>query len=338
MLYNIFVVKETRAGETRVALVPDDVETLIKAGHSVSVENNAGLTAGYTNELYQVVGARIIHIINPTLNTYKDILKQFNIIVRVKRPSLQREKLESQAFETGTIMLGALDPFEKDSDHIEQYHNAGLVAYSIDQAILPTTDPMNILAAMSRLTGELALRDAITKCLSTVNKVVIIGLGVAGQSALNEAIKLKLQVTTIVENSIKAQELQNMGVSTCIIDRKQPLQIQQQVIASLISNADIVITAARKSGQKAPLLIPKSSLDIMKPNSVVVDLAISEGGNVYGSKHDETIRTNNSVLITNVSGYPKIMPNKASILWSKASLNFILLLAQETNVIPLEPC
>jgi NAD/NADP transhydrogenase alpha subunit len=319
-------------------LIPKDVEALIQAGHSVSIENNAGLTAGYNNELYLAVGAKIINITDSSLSNYKEIFKNFKMIVRVKRPNLQREQLENKAFISGTIMLGALDPFEKDSTHIDEYHKTGLLAYSIDQAILPPTDPMNVLAAMSQLTGKLALRDAITKCKNTVNKVVIIGLGTAGQSALDEARALNLSVTATVSNKIKAKELKAIGVNACVIDRTLPLQNQQKKIASIISDTDIVITTARKAGQQAPLLIPKSSLDMMKANTVIVDLAISEGGNVYSSEHDKTVITENNVLITNVSGYPKIIPNKASELWSKASLKFILMLAEDPHSIILKPC
>lgn len=338
MQYNILVVKETRAGETRVALIPKDVEALTRAGHLITVEHNAGLAAGYNNELYQAAGAKITRLTVSNSENYKIFFENFNMIVRVKRPNLEREQLEHRALPSGTIMLGALDPYEHGSNHTQQYRHAGLIAYSIDQAILSPDDPMNILAAMSRLTGKLALTDAIAKCKNPIDKVVIIGIGTAGQSALNEAITLKLPVIAVVGNNTTAKEFKNSGIKSFFIDRTLPLSDQQQTIANIISDADIVITTARKAGQQAPLLIPKSTLDVMKPHAVVVDLAISEGGNVQGSKHDETISTDNNVVITNVSGYPKIMPNIASELWSKASLHFILALAKDKKLTALAPC
>lgn len=338
MIYNILVVKETRAGESRVALTPNDVEAMIKNGHSITVEKNAGLEAGYNDKTYQDAGASIVKIAESKLSSYKDTFKNFNMIVRVKRPDLQREKLENKAFQAGTIMVGALDPFEKKSSHTNEYRSAGILAYSIDQAKLSPTDPMNLLAAMSRLTGQLALNDAISKCNNNINKVVIIGVGTAGQSALDEAVKLKLPVTAIVRNKTKAIELQTLGINTFVINRTSSLQHQQRDISTIISDADIVITTARKAGEKAPLLIPMSSLDKMKQNAVIVDLALSEGGNVYGSQHDKTITTEGNVLITNVSGYPKIMPREASTLWSKASLHFIIRLAKDPGSIALKQC
>lgn len=338
MIYKIFLAKESRAGERRVALIPQDIATLIEKGHSVCVESNAGLAAGYKDEAYQAVGASIVEISESKLSSYTDSFKNINMIVRAKRPNRQREKLECQAFKAGTIMIGALDPLESESNHVGEYHSAGIEAYSIDQAKLPSTDPMNVLAAMSRFAGELALNDALSKCQNTVNKVVIIGLGEVGRSALAEAMKLTLPVSVIIGDETKARELETTGANAYVIDRSLSLEDQQQKICSIISDADIVITTARKAGQPAPLLIPKSSLDVMKHNAVIVDMTISEGGNVYGSKHDETIKTERNVLITNVSGYPKVMPHEASALWSKASLHFILRLAEDPNSIALKPC
>ncbi len=76
----------------------------------------------------------------------------------------------------------------------------------------------------------------------------------------------------------------------------------------------------------------------MKHNAVIIDMTISEGGNVYGSKHDDTVQTERNVLISNVSGYPKVMPHEASVLWSKANLHFIIRLVEAPSSIGLKPC
>ncbi len=338
MVYQIFLAKESRAGEHRVALIPQDIAILIEKGHGVTVESNAGLGAGYENKAYQAVGASIVNLAESELCSYTEAFKNIDLIVRAKRPNREREQLECQAFQTGTMMLGAFDPLEGDSDHVNEYHRAGIQAYSIDQANLPSTDPMNVLAAMGRFAGKLALNDAISKCINPVNKVVIIGLGEVGRSALAEAIKLTLPASVILGDEARVLALEKSGVNAYVVDRSLSLEEQQQKIAAIISDADIVITTARKAGQSAPLLIPTASLDAMKSHAVIVDMAISEGGNVYGSKHDETIKTDRNVLITNVSGYPKAMPHEASSLWSKASLHWILGLAAEPSLIAFKPC
>lgn len=337
MIYTIFLAKESRAEEHRIALIPEDAAALIEKGHFVCVESNAGLKAGYKDELYQSIGASIVKINENKLSSYIDAFKNITMIVRAKRPNRRREKLESQAIKWGTILIGAFDPLESDSNHVAEYHHAGILAYSIDQAILSPTDPMNVLAAMGRFTGELVLKDARAKCKNIVNKVVIIGLGEVGKSALAESIKLKLPTFVIVDNNAQAKELETIGVSAYLNDSSLSIQAQQLNICSKISDADIVITTARMASQKAPLLIPQSTLDVMKPGAVIVDMPISEGGNVFGSKHDQTIRTERNVHITNVSGYPKLMPHAASALWSKASLHFMSRLAEKPNSILLKP-
>lgn len=338
MTHSIFLAKESRAGEQRVALVPADVAVLSEKGHSVFIESGAGSAAGFGDKDYQSAGAKVIKIPAHSLNNLSDAFKNITMVVRAKRPDREREKLESKAFQPGTILIGALDPFESDSNHIAEYHTAGIKAYSIDQEQLPADDPANLLANMSRLAGKLALEDAISKAQIPVKKVVVIGYGTAGKAALQQALSLSFSASVIVGNEKKANDLEVEGINTHVVDLSLSLQEQQLKILSTIKEADIVITTARKSGQLAPLLIPKSSLDQMKPHAVIVDMAISEGGNVFGSKHDATIKTDRNVFITNVSGYPKVMPYEASILWSRSTLDFILRLIDNPTSIKIAPC
>ncbi len=332
-MFKIFLSKESRAGEQRVALIPKHVKQLIEQGHTVAIEQDAGVGAGFSNQDYQAAGASVVTIKQQSQASFASALKDINLIVRAKRPSAAREALEIQAVKPGTKMVGALDPLESHSDHIAQYHKVGLQAYSIDQLALPADDPMNILAAMSRLAGQLSLKDAIQKCQHTVKSVAIIGFGEAGRSAFFEAKHQGLQATVIVGNSLTADKVRAAKGKALIVDRALPLEQQQSLIKEAISTADIVITTARKAGQKAPILIPESTLTTMKSGVVVVDLAISEGGNVAGSQHDETIKHASGVLITNVSGYPKVVPGQASELWSQASLAFIQQLSSQPQLL-----
>lgn len=337
MSYRILLLKETRAGEQRVALVPSDVETLIIQGHSVFVESGAGLGAGFADEDFQAVGADIVAIDESCLASFKQAFANIDILVRAKRPQREREKLESQAVLRGTIMIGALDPMEVGSDHIAEYHKAGIVAYSLDQLKLPIDDPMNILSAMSRFAGELALKDGVAKCDHGINKVVIIGLGVVGKSALTEALSQKLPVTVIVGSDAKATEVKELGANAVVVDRQLPLAEQQKLICECLLDADVVLTAARRSGEQAPLLITTATVNQMQTHAVIVDMAISEGGNVQDSQHDEVVVAGNGVKIINESGYPKVLPKQASLLWSKASLYFITKVSQDPALIDLKP-
>jgi H+-translocating NAD(P) transhydrogenase subunit alpha len=100
--------------------------------------------------------------------------------------------------------------------------------------------------------------------------------------------------------------------------------MQQQIVKETVLHADIVISSARQANTVAPVLIPLTTLQVMQKGTVVVDMALSEGGNVYGSKHDETIILGNDIYVINVSGYPKAVPHEASIAWSGVSLKYVL--------------
>lgn len=334
--YSILVCKETRAGESRVALIPSDVKRLVQREQKVFVEHGAGTSAGYPDSEYQAAGAEIRYLEDDSEDSLRKLFSGINLIVRAKRPARAREAIEASAFEAGTIMMGALDPLERGSPHIDEYRQAHLTAYSIDQLVLPSDDPMNLLAAMSEIAGRLALLDGIKKWGAKVNEVVIIGFGVAGKSAFAEALSQKIPTTVILSDPKQAAEIKRRGGAPQLLDRSADLQDQQAFVRNHILDADIVIACARRANHPAPLLISKETLLVMKKGSVIVDLALSEGGNVEGSEHDATHILGNGIKVTNISGYPKKFPREASQLWSRASFLFIGLLIDE-KPIPLEP-
>ncbi|OAI48772.1 hypothetical protein AYO45_04105 [Gammaproteobacteria bacterium SCGC AG-212-F23] len=347
MYFTILVPKETRANELRVALIPEDAKQLITQGHKVFVEHNAGVGAGFSDQDYQQVGAEIRTVDSNDIASYKKFFKDINLIVRAKRPEHTRETLENKTITAGTIIVGALDPLEKNSSHINEYHQAKITAYSIDQLQLPASDPMNLLAAMSKISGKLALLDAMQKFHSSQNfpplkkgdktKAVLIGFGIVGRAALAEALNQQLPTTVILTNEEDAKEIKSKGATPVLLNKNDTLEQQQKLVKSIVADANIVITSARRPNQIAPLLIPITTLQVMQKGSVVVDMALSEGGNVEGSEHDVTHVLGNEVLVTNTSGYPKAMPVESSKSWSRASLHFILQLAANKNNIPLLP-
>lgn len=323
MSFSILVVKESRAHETRVALTPADVATLINDGHTVFIECGAGVAAGFIDQAYVNAGASIRHINGSSLASYKQLFAGITHILRVKRPDRDREILEATAIESGTTLIGALDPYENDSRHYREYEQAGIIAHSIDQLSLPPDDPMNLLSSMSKIAGQLAMQDAISKCQRIIKKVVIIGFGAAGKSAFAEAISKRFSVTVILQNNAQAAEIVQQGANVTLLPENVSLAERQAVIAHELAVADIVITSARKANERAPLLIPETTLQQMQVGSVIIDLALSEGGNVAGSKHDATLILGNQVIVANVSGYPKNKPHEASVEWSRVSMLFV---------------
>lgn len=326
-MITILVTKESRAGETRVALVPEDVKQLTAQGVQIIVEESAGNLAGYSDQQYRLAGAVIRPLSAMTSEAYRRHFADIDIILRAKRPERARELLESQTIKPGTIMIGALDPLEHGSTHVDEYRAADIRAYSIDQlAGLPPQHPMNLLAGMSKIAGALAVQDAVTLFKGKITHVVIIGFGTAGRSAFAEACRQGFHTTVFSASQADLEEVRHQGRTGVYLDRDSSLAEQQSIVAQALHNADIVITSARRPGQRAPLLISDSTLAQMRPGSVIVDLALSEGGNVEGSRHDTTLVLGNQVKVTNTSGYPKKNPKIASEIWSQASLHFLRLL------------
>lgn len=323
MKYNILLLKETKANEQRVALIPSDISILTQSGHHVFVEHGAGDAAGFSDQKYMKAGALIRHNENANINSYKSLFHGIDIVVRAKRPSRDREILENKALQSAMVMVGALDPFEFTSPHIQEYADAGITVHSIDQLDLRPDDPMNVLSAMSDIAGKLAFIDAMDKSTSDVKRVTLVGYGRVNKSAFKEAFRRGLEVTVMLRNKNEAQEILNSGAKTVLIDKHADLKETQQLIEDNILNADIVITSARSANRPAPLLLPKSTLNKLNQGTVVVDMALSEGGNVEGSAHDTTLTLGNGVIVTNVSGYPKALPHESSKLWSRATLLFL---------------
>ena len=319
---NILLVKESREGEKRVGLVPDDVKLLIEDGHKIFVEHGAGDQIGFNDDAYIKVGAEI-RCFKPYIEAAKDFFKDIDFIVRVKRPNRKREIIENKTIVSGTAMVGALDKFETETGHVNEYREQGIIGYSIDQLKVLEDDPMNILTSMSEIAGRLALKDAVRKYNGTPKKAVIIGYGIAGKAAFKEAVRQDLETTVILRNEDLLSEIEKNGGHVVLQKRSLTIAQQRNIIADSIVNADIIVTSARKSGEKAPVLITGNMLEQMNTGTVIVDLAMSEGGNVEGSLHDKALVLGNGIIVANVSGYPKDEPLNASLSWSRANLFFI---------------
>lgn len=321
--FTILLSKETRAGEQRVALIPADVAKLVEAGHTVYVESNAGTAAGFPDRDYVHAGGIVRILPSETLEGYRTLFAGITLLVRAKRPNRPREILENQAIPEGITLIGALDPLEKNSPHMQEYSLKKLTLYSLDQLPLEPNDPMNLLSAMSKIAGKLAIQDALQKIHHPAQTAVIIGFGSVGQAALEEALQQHLACHVITTNPNQVPIITTLGAKAVVLDKSASLEAQQAQINPVVQKADIILTSARRANQPAPLLIPLDTLNHMKPGSVVVDMALSEGGNVEGAHHDETHVLGNQVMVTNVSGYPKQVPHEASILWSQATRLFI---------------
>ncbi|CAM2770998.1 hypothetical protein LEWO105114_02135 [Legionella worsleiensis] len=299
----ILVVKETLHEEKRVALTPKIVGMLVNMGYRVFVETDAGLNAGFANAEYINAGAELFSLTSSGFpaNTF---------IVRVLRPSKERELIENEHFHENTAMLGFLFPFVADN-HIATWQKLGLTTLSFDLfKSISIHDSKNAQAAMSRIAGRLAFHDALKyyKGEKPV-KLTVIGTGAAGISAAFEGLKYKIPVQMFGRKECRRAELEVAGITYYVLPTDE---LQVDFIKPHLLEATILITAARTPGKKAPLLIDEESLKFLPRNAVIVDLAASNGGNVAGTKSERTITIENGISIRNVSGYPKSEPRASS--------------------------
>ncbi len=308
----ILVISETRANEKRVALTPKAVSTLVSKGYRILIEENAGLNAGFNNADYINAGAEIFSLTSSgyPANTF---------IVRVLWDK-EKELVENKHFHANTAMLGFLFPFMGDT-HITRWQELGLTTLSFDLFnSISIDDSKNAQAAMSRIAGRLALQDALKHYRGEQSvKLTVIGTGAAGLSAAFEALKNNIPVQVFGRTENHRANLEKVGIAYYVLPEKNQINF----IKDYLYEATIVITAARTPGKKAPLLINKESLSLLPSNAVVVDLAVSNGGNVIGSQHDQIITAENNVSIINVSGYPKLEPVSSSEIYAQCVVNLL---------------
>lgn len=310
----VLVVKETRENEGRVALTPRAVAVLARQGYRVLIEADAGMNAGFTNTQYVDAGAEIFALKSSGFppNTF---------IVRVLRPSKERELMENTLFHKNTGMLGFLFPFVADN-HIALWQERGLTTLSFDLfKTISIHDSKNAQAAMSRIAGRLAFHDALKHYQGNKpTRLTVIGAGAAGISAALEALKYDVPVQLFGRKESQRTELEAAGITYYLLPETEN---QLNFIKPYLAEETLVITAARTPGKKAPLLINEESLRLLPPNAVVVDLAISNGGNVTGSQYDQVICLENGVLLINVSGYPKAEPKASSEVYAQCVVSLL---------------
>jgi NAD/NADP transhydrogenase alpha subunit len=309
---HILVIKETRQHEKRVALTPKAVALLVTKGYRVLVEENAGVNAGFENADYIQAGAQVISFTETGFPAN-------SFIVRVLWNKAQASQ-ENKHFHENTAMLGFLFPF-MDLPHITAWQQLGLTTLTFDLfESLSVDDPKNAQAAMSRIAGRLSFCDALKHyqgdkpiCVS------IIGTGAAGISAAFEANQQGFPVQVFGRTENHRAIFAEAGIAYHVLPSENPIEF----IQTHLKESTIVITAARTAGKKAPLLLNETSLRLLPPKAVVVDLAVSNGGNVVGSQHDCIKTMDNGVLVINVSGYPKAEPQTSSEAYAQCVVSVL---------------
>ncbi len=325
----ILVCREKDPRETRVSMIPADIKKLISMGFSFKVVSGAGVKSGFPDEEYEKAGALII----PNEKEGYDS----EIVLRIMKPD------SAEGLKPDTLHLSYLDPFNEKA-LLKDFASRGIQAVSLE--MIPRTtlaQKMDVQSSQTSLAGYVAVVNAaarLPKILpmmvtpsGTINpaRVFIIGVGVAGLQAIATAKRLGARVDAFDTRPVVEEQVKSLGASFVKIDLGEmgqtaqgyakeltPEQIkkQQEAQAKVCERSNIVITTAKVFGRKAPRLVGKDVLDRMQPGSVVVDMAVSTGGNVEGSKLFEEVVTENGVIIMSGDLLERQVPYDASKMLS----------------------
>ena len=323
----IGVPKEIKPQENRIGLTPDSVKTLVSEGHEVLVENNGGFEAGFDNDQYKNAGAKIIE-------KATDIFNDAEIIVKVKEP----QKVEVEMIKENQIVYTYL--------HLAAAKELteGLVkSKSINIAYETITDDngrLPLLAPMSAVAGRMSVQ-AGAHCLEKNQKgrgvllggapggepanVLILGGGVVGENAATIATGMKAKVHVLDKSEARLKQLVEIFGDKIIPEQSDKIDLKK-----LVAEADLIIGGVLIPGAEAPKLVTKDMLKLMKRGSVIVDVAIDQGGCVETSKpttfNDPTFIVDNVVHYC-VANMPGGVPRTSTIALNKATLPYLVKLA-----------
>jgi NAD(P) transhydrogenase subunit alpha len=328
------VARETAPGERRVALLPETLSRLQKAGAEVLVEQGAGLGSHFPDSAYESAGATIV----PTDALYA----QSDVIVRVQKPS----KEEAARLRSGQVVVGLMQPL-LDPGLAATLAKQGVTEISLDAIprTLSRAQTMDALSSQANVGGYKAVILAaeafgryfpmLTTAAGTAKpaNLLVLGIGVAGLQAIATARRLGAVVkaydvrreTREQAQSVGAQfiELKSVadatgegGYARALTAEEQ--QAQQEELNGYIAQQDVVITTAQVPGRRPPLLVTAAAVAAMRPGSVIVDMAASElGGNCELSHAGQTVETENGVTILAPTNLPATMPGSASLFYSR---------------------
>ena len=343
----IAVAKEIRSGEARVALVPDIISKLTKAGLEVVIEAGAGVASGFQDSEFTAAGATV---------KSGNVISDADVVASVT--ALTPDQMKS--LKKGALTISFLSPTTS-VDSIEAAASAGVTALSLELVPrISRAQSMDALTSQALCAGyraslvaaELSPRffPLLMTAAGTVTpaQVVVLGAGVAGLQAIATAKRLGAVVSAYDVRPSSADEVKSMGAKFITLElealegaggyaremTEERAAKQRELLTPYLAAADVVITTAAVPGRPAPRLVTGQMVSAMKSGAVIVDLAAETGGNVEGSKPGETITTNNGVVIWGGKDVPSQLPYHASMLFSRNVVNLLLLMTKSVDGIP----
>ena len=332
----IFVPKESAAGETRVAAIPETVKGMQKLSLTVQVERGAGLAAGFSDKGFEEAGATLV---DAAARGSADIV----LGIQIPTPELCSQQ------KAGSLLVCTLTPGNA-LDSIKALRDAKVTAIGLEfMPRITRAQKMDILSSQASCGGYQAVLLAAVNLPQmfplmmtaagtiTPAKVLVLGAGVAGLQAISIAKKLGAVVEANDIRPAVKEQVESLGGK--FVDTGSPpdaetaggyakeageefLKKQREILTKHISSSDVLITTALVPGRKAPVLVTEEMRKAMAPGSVIVDMAAGQGGNVVGSKPDETVVVD-GVTIIGDTNLPAQVANDASRMYARNVIAFL---------------
>lgn len=336
----IGIIKERRDGEKRVAASTDTVKKYVQMGATVLIEAGAGTDAAVLDDAYKDAGATIV-------KTAKDAIGDADVILKVRKPT----EGEVGLMKKGAVLIALMEPY-KDRALIDAIAAQGVTAFALEMVPRITrAQSMDVLSSQSNLAGYRAVLDAAAEfgrafpmmmtAAGTVPpaRVLVMGAGVAGLQAIATARRLGAIVSATDVRPAAKEQVESLGGTFVAVEDEEFKQAetaggyakemsdayktkQAELIAETIKKQDIVITTALIPGRPAPVLVSEAMVKTMKPGSVIVDLAVEQGGNCPLSEPGKVV-LKHGVTIVGHTNVPSRIAVGASALYAKNLLNFL---------------
>lgn len=342
----IGIPRERRPHELRVAATPDSVKKLLALGAEVLIESGAGAGASYMDEAYAAVGARLVP-------DEAAVLAEADVVLKVQRPMTEAEggPDELAMMKPGAVLIGILAPFAA-RDQLAAYAGRPVDAFALEfMPRITRAQSMDVLSSQSNLAGYRAVIDAAAEfgrafpmmmtAAGTIApaKVMVMGAGVAGLQAIATARRLGAVVSATDVRPAAKEQVQSLGATFVAVEDEEFKQAetaggyakemsdaykqkQAALIAETVRKQDVIITTALIPGRAAPRLLTEEMVQSMKPGSVVVDLAVEQGGNCALSEPGRVV-VKHGVKIVGHLNVPSRTAVDSSALYARNLVNFL---------------
>jgi len=337
----IAVPKETREHETRVAAVPETAKKFKALGAEVVVQAGAGDASAIADAAYEAAGAAIA-------KTFAATVKDADVVLKILRPT----EAELKSLKKGQLLFCTMAPFNE-PEIMQGCAEKGVDAFAMEfMPRISRAQSMDVLSSQANLAGYKAVIEAanaygrampqMMTAAGTVApaKVFVMGVGVAGLQAIATARRLGAIVTATDVRPATEEQVASLGAKFIAVKNEEFMNAQTatgyakemsddykrqqaELVAGHIAKQDIVITTALIPGRKAPILINAAMVASMKAGSVIVDLAVEQGGNVEGAAFDKIVETANGVKIMGLANIPGRLAADASSLFARNHFNFL---------------